>query len=446
VEPLAADDPRQVGAFLLYARLAAGGLGRVYLGYSPAGRAVVIKVVHPGLARDEEFLARFRNEVAAARAVSGMYTAPVVASGLDDDPPWLATVYVPGPTLDDVVARNGPLPEPALWRLATGLVEALEAIHAVGLVHRDLKPSNVLLAADGPHVINFGISRAFDHTYLTATGIVVGTSGYMSPEQAEGREAGPPSDVFSLACVLAYAATGVQPFGTGSTASILHRIVRSEPELATVPPRLRQVLEACLRKNPAERPSLSSLAITFSQGASSMAYPAGPLAEYWPQSVATVIQEATSSRPGAAESDAVPARGVQAPAYLAPSFPQGSPAPFGQATILSPEQRHREKTRWPNIRVGYFFSLVVNTFLFVGSSLRGLIFLILKQLLLLFRLLAEVLVSRGDLAVIRADPATLRTSGERFIEDQIDRAYLALGPPPGASSLPSGGRFYDGRD
>src|SRR5215472_11525499 len=246
-------------------------MGRVYLGYSPAGRAVAVKVVHPELARDEEFLARFRNEVAAARAVSGLYTAPVVASGLDDDPPWLATVFV-----------HGPFPEQALWRLAAGLSEALLAVHASGLVHRDLKPSNVLLAADGPHVIDFGISRAMGGTHLTATGMVVGTPGFMSPEQAEGHEAGPPSDVFSLACVVAYTATGKQPFGSGSAASVLYRVVATEPELAGVPPRLREVLDQCLRKNPADRPPLSTVAAAFSRGAGSLGDGSESLTSFWP--------------------------------------------------------------------------------------------------------------------------------------------------------------------
>ena len=299
MQPLSATDPRTAGEFTLRARLGAGGMGRVYLGYSPAGRAVAVKVVHPELARDEEFLARFRNEVAAARAVSGLYTAPVVASGLTDDPPWLATVYVAGPALDDVIGKNGPLPESSLWRLAAGLSEALLAVHASGLVHRDLKPSNVLLAADGPHVIDFGISRAMGGTHLTATGMVVGTPGYMSPEQAEGNEAGPPSDVFSLACVVAYAATGKQPFGSGSAASVLYRVVATEPELAGVPPRLLDVLQPCLRKNPAERPQLPAVATAFSRGAGTMADSALGLTSFWPQEIADIIRGATADTPGA---------------------------------------------------------------------------------------------------------------------------------------------------
>ena len=235
-------------------------MGRVYLGLSPAGRAVAIKVVNPDLARDSEFLRRFGQEVAAARAVSGIYTAPVVASGLEEHPPWLATAFVPGPSLDQVVSEHGPMPEPALWPLLAGLIEALQAIHACGVVHRDLKPANVLLASDGPRVIDFGISRATDGTALTAAGVVFGTPGYMSPEQAEGKEAGPASDVFALGCVIAYASTGAGPFGGGTAAAVLYRVVHGEPAMNQLPPRLRDAVTACLAKDPAVRPTLAALA------------------------------------------------------------------------------------------------------------------------------------------------------------------------------------------
>src|SRR5436309_6571205 len=259
MKPLAADDPRVIGEYRLRAQLGAGGMGRVYLGLSPAGRAVAIKVVHPELASDAAFLRRFRQEIAAARAVSGIYTAPVVASGLNERPPWLATAFVPGPSLEQVITEHGPLPEQALWPLLGGLVEALQAIHECGVVHRDLKPANVLLATDGPRVIDFGISRAADGTSLTAAGVVFGTPGYMSPEQAEGRGAGPESDVFALACVVAYGATGMGPFGTGTSAAVLYRVVHSEADLSGVPPKLREVLTACLAKDPAARPTLRAL-------------------------------------------------------------------------------------------------------------------------------------------------------------------------------------------
>src|SRR5579859_6365823 len=286
MKALAADDPRVIGEYRLRARLGAGGMGRVYLGLSPAGRAVAVKVVHPELASDADFLRRFGQEVAAARAVSGIYTAPVVASGLDERPPWLATAFVPGPSLDQVVTEHGPLPEQALWPLLGGLVEALQAIHACGVVHRDLKPANVLLAADGPRVIDFGISRAADGTSLTAAGEVFGTPGYMSPEQAEGRGAGPESDVFAVACVVTYGATGTGPFGTGTAAAILYRVVHAEPDLGRVPPRLREVLAACLAKDPAARPTLRALSGMLAGHSET----SGPSAvAFWPPPVAGLI-------------------------------------------------------------------------------------------------------------------------------------------------------------
>jgi serine/threonine protein kinase len=286
MKALAADDPRVIGEYRLRAQLGAGGMGRVYLGLSPAGRAVAIKVVHPDLASDAEFLRRFGQEVAAARAVSGIYTAPVVASGLNERPPWLATAFVPGPSLDQVVSERGPLPEQALWPLLAGLIEALQAIHACGVVHRDLKPANVLLAADGPRVIDFGISRAADGTALTAAGVVFGTPGYMSPEQAEGRGAGPASDVFALGCVVAWAAAGMGPFGTGTAAAILYRVVHAEPVLDGVPPQFREVIAACLAKDPAARPALRALSGAIASGRDAT----GPSAvAFWPSSVARLI-------------------------------------------------------------------------------------------------------------------------------------------------------------
>ncbi len=337
MKPLAADDPRVIGEYRLRAQLGAGGMGRVYLGLSPAGRAVAIKVVHPDLASDADFLRRFGQEVAAARAVSGIYTAPVVASGLNERPPWLATAFVPGPPLDQVVAENGPLPEPALWPLLAGLVEALQAIHACGVVHRDLKPANVLLATDGPRVIDFGIARAADGTSLTAAGVVFGTPGYMSPEQAEGRGAGPESDVFALGCVVAYAAAGMGPFGTGTAAAILYRVVHADPVLDGVPPRLRAVIAACLAKDPAARPSLRALSGMIAGGIDTT----GPSAvAFWPSSVARLIgahqarlEEQTRSRTPegggfswatSAHRPAPPAQ--QPPAQQQPAAQQPAPA------------------------------------------------------------------------------------------------------------------------
>ena len=277
-----------MGAYRLRARLGAGGMGQVFLGYSPAGRAVAVKVIHRELARDPEFRARFRREVAAASAVSGAYTAPVVAAGPDDDPPWLATVFVPGPSLAEAVRAAGPLPAASVWRLAGGLVEALQAVHSCGLVHRDLKPANILLALDGPRVIDFGISRALERTAMTSTGMIVGTPAFMSPEQAEDARVGPPSDVFSLGCVIVFAATGAGPFGNGPQASLLYRVVHAAPALSGMPDRLRELAAGCLAKVPADRPGLAALEAAIAAGRA----PGGDdeLASFWPVPVTRVIR------------------------------------------------------------------------------------------------------------------------------------------------------------
>src|SRR5579864_5584449 len=326
MQSLGADDPRVIGEYRLRARLGSGGMGQVYLGLSPAGRAVAVKVVHPELARDAEFLRRFRQEVASARAVSGIYTAAVVAAGLDQRPPWLATAFVPGPSLSQVIAVHGPLDEPALWPLFAGLVEALQAIHVCGVVHRDLKPGNVLLAGDGPRVIDFGIARATDGTALTATGLVFGTPGYMSPEQAEGKPAGPASDVFALGAVVAYAATGCEPFGSGTAASVLYRVVHTEPDLNEVPPRLRALVAACLAKDPAARPALPALASALAAGTRDTG-PSGM--SFWPRSIASLIGSYQASLDAHASAGTGAATGPGAAGQLAYPATQTYPGPQG---------------------------------------------------------------------------------------------------------------------
>jgi outer membrane protein assembly factor BamB len=285
--PLGADDPRVLGEFRLHFRLGAGGMGRVYLASSPGGRAVAVKVVHARLARDPAFLGRFRREVAAAQAVNGAYAAPVVAAGPDDDPPWLATAYVAGPSLHEAVTETGPLPTDAVLKLAAGLAEALRAIHDAGLVHRDLKPANVLLADDGPRVIDFGIARAQDGTVLTSAGSVLGTPSFMSPEQAQGQPTGPPSDVFSLGGVVYFAATGTGPFGAETPAAMLYRILYTEPDLDRLPPEVRDLAAACLAKDPALRPSPAGLAASLTA-----ALPPGDTQPaFWPAPVARLIAD-----------------------------------------------------------------------------------------------------------------------------------------------------------
>jgi outer membrane protein assembly factor BamB len=289
MDSLTATDLRTAGEFRLLARLGSGGMGQVFLASSLAGRIVAVKVIHRELCQDTEFVRRFRNEVEAAQKVSGWYTAPVVAAGVDDNPPWLATAFVPGPSLDDIVTRHGPLPLPAVWRLAAGLAEALRAIHAAGLIHRDLKPANVLLAPDGPRVIDFGISRTVTDTRLTATGAIIGTLSYMSPEQVQALETGPVSDTFSLGSVLAFAASGAAPF-SGSpgapSASVMYRIVHGEPDLGAVPAEIRGLVEACLAKDPRQRPDLGRVAAHSTATAERLGL--SPAA-FWPQQVARVI-------------------------------------------------------------------------------------------------------------------------------------------------------------
>ncbi|MFD0899074.1 protein kinase domain-containing protein [Actinomadura sediminis] len=260
MRPLQPGDPAWVGPYCILARLGAGGMGVVYLARSPGARLAALKVVRREFADDAGFRARFRREVAAARKVSGLYTAPVLDADADAPQPWFAAAYVPAPTLSEAVARVGTLPEPAVRALGAGLAEALRAVHEAGLVHRDLKPGNVLLAEDGPKIIDFGIAKDADATRFTRTGAVIGTLAYMAPEQiAEGKDAGPAADVFSLAGVLAYAATGAKPFGERDPATVLYEVMYEEPCLDGVPAALRELLAACLAKEPDGRPGLESV-------------------------------------------------------------------------------------------------------------------------------------------------------------------------------------------
>ncbi|MFI2075340.1 serine/threonine-protein kinase [Streptomyces triculaminicus] len=261
MEELSPEDPRELGAYRLLGRLGAGGMGRVYLARSDRGRTVAVKLVQPELAGQEEFRRRFRQEVRAARRVGGEWTAPVLDADTEAEIPWVATGYIAGPSLRQVVdADYGPLPERSVRILGAGLARALQAIHAAGIVHRDLKPSNVLITLDGPRVIDFGIARALETVTdggLTRTGAAVGSPGFMSPEQVRGAQVTPASDVFCLGSVLAYAATGTMPFGTADSGvhALMYRIAEEEPDLTGVPATLRPLISAFLVKDPAQRPT-----------------------------------------------------------------------------------------------------------------------------------------------------------------------------------------------
>ncbi|WP_433173401.1 WD40 repeat domain-containing serine/threonine protein kinase [Actinoallomurus sp. CA-150999] len=261
MDPLRSDDPRQVGPYRLEGRLGAGGMGEVFLGASPSGRKVAVKVVRAQYAADPEFRRRFAREIEAARRVGGFHTAQVVDADPDAASPWMVTAFVPGPSLRQVVLRQGPLAPHAVRGLGTGLAEGLAAIHACGLVHRDLKPGNVIMAPDGPRIIDFGIARAADATALTSAGVVVGTFSFMSPEQVRADATGPASDVFSLGCVLAYAALGRGPFDATTIPAIVRKIVGAPPDLAglTADPHLRDLIVRCLDKDAARRPDVQAV-------------------------------------------------------------------------------------------------------------------------------------------------------------------------------------------
>jgi eukaryotic-like serine/threonine-protein kinase len=339
IKDLKAGDPVSVGPYKLLGRLGAGGMGQVYLAKSPGGRLVAIKLIRPELAEERGFRTRFAGEIAAARNVSGIYTAAVVDADAEAELPWMATVYVPGPSLTDAVEDSGPLPVKSVLALAAGLAEALQAIHRADLVHRDMKPSNVLLAVDGPRVIDFGISRALERSMMTTTGMVLGSPGFMSPEQAMGEQVGKPSDVFSLGAILAYAATGAGPFGSGPTPALLYRVVREEPDLSQVPAELRPLIQQCLAKDPAARPTTAGLLTSLSDDVEVIT------GEWLPQAIADGMSRyrptlQTPLPPSLREPDSVPVEPLPASsepaAVTGPSAGEPARPAVGSAAVAPP--------------------------------------------------------------------------------------------------------------
>ncbi|MEE1770448.1 protein kinase [Streptomyces sp. JV185] len=248
----------RIGEYVIERELGSGGMGSVYLGRSRSGRAVAIKVVRAEYAADPRFRERFRKEVEAARKVGGFHTAALVDADPDAERPWMASAYVEGPTLADEITRRGRLTEAELWKLAAELAEALKAIHSCDLVHRDLKPANIVMARDGARVLDFGIAHALEGTRLTGDGVVVGTAGYHSPEQAQGHPVTGACDVFALGAVLV-AAAGGSAFGRGSAYGLMYRVVHGTADVSAVPGPLRPLVLACLRKAPGSRPTPSRL-------------------------------------------------------------------------------------------------------------------------------------------------------------------------------------------
>ncbi|MGW1297454.1 serine/threonine-protein kinase [Streptomyces sp. NPDC002533] len=311
--------PERIGGYIVERELGAGGMGTVYLARSRGGRAVAVKVARSELASDPHFRERFRAEVAAARSVGGFHTAPVVDADPDAAAPWLATAYIPGPTLSALLEAEGPMDEARLRQLGAALAEALAAIHGCGLVHRDLKPGNIIMAPDGPRVLDFGIARALESTRLTATGTAFGTPGFLAPEQAQGQEVDGAADVFALGAVLV-AAAGGSAFGAGTPMGLMYRSVHEPPDLDAVPEGLRPVLAACLAKAPEDRPIPAGLLDLFVPDA----VPSPPAAPYAP-TVAVVTPPPPSYAPS----------NTPTPAYQAPHHSHLPPHQH-QATPNSP--------------------------------------------------------------------------------------------------------------
>ena len=320
MQPLTSDDPAQIGNYRLQARLGVGGMGQVYLAYTPAGRPVALKVVRSELSDDQDFRVRFRQEIQAAQRVRGLYTAELIDADPAATPPWLVTAYVPGPSLEDVIDNHGPMPEAMVFRLVAGVAEALQAIHAAGVIHRDLKPSNVLLAADGPRVIDFGIARALAAMPLTRSDIIMGSPDFLSPEQILDRPITPAIDVFALGSLAAFAATGRLPFGQGNMTEVAHRVVQEPPDLAGCPVRLLTLIEACLEKNAEVRPAPGQVLEFCLARAAELADPSQPPSRPWSAWGLTDGAPEHSARPAASATPVLPD-----PAQL----PGGGPAAAG---------------------------------------------------------------------------------------------------------------------
>ncbi|MEU1081739.1 protein kinase [Streptomyces sp. NPDC005908] len=332
-KPLQEGDPGDVGGYRLAAVLGTGGMGKVYLSYTPGGRPIALKVIRPEFSEDPEFRRRFKQEVQAAQRVQGLYTAPVIDFDTDGAQPWLATAYVPGPSLAHAVAQHGGLPLRSVLLLTVGVAEALTVIHGAGIVHRDLKPANVLLASDGPRVIDFGIARAADTTALTGTGVSVGTPAFMAPEQASAGTVTPATDVFALGQIAAFAAIGSPAYGEGPSHAVLYRIVHEDPDLSRLPTELLPMVSRCLSREPVDRPSLTEI-IGLCHELSPTALHQGE--DWLPQTVADSITERLRL-PGPARTPRPMPTVAPTPTEVSPSTPPpGTVDPYAPTGLATP--------------------------------------------------------------------------------------------------------------
>ncbi|MET9959919.1 serine/threonine-protein kinase [Streptomyces sp. NPDC006326] len=405
MEQLKAGDPAAVGPYRITARLGAGGMGQVYLGESRSGRRVAVKVVRPEIASDPGFRARFRREVEAAKAVGGFWTATVVDADPEAETPWVASDYIPAPDLAERIRQSGPLTEDAVWRLGAGIAEALHSVHRAGLVHRDLKPANILLTENGPRLIDFGIAKALNGaTLLTRTGVAIGTAGFMSPEQARGGSVGTASDIFSLGTVLCFAATGRMPFGEGSAAELLYRVVHEKPDLERVPEGLRAVLGGCLEKRAELRPSAEDVLSALSGGGAVTVSPPARDAD-------------TGMRP--------PAPPPDPPAASPPPLPgRGAPhtVPVGDVVMDAvmdavPVPAAVPRQSGPPVEVRYSMGhmrVAVAAMLAAAVPLGVAVYSFKDHPLLavLVSIVALALFSLGGLAMARGDEACVRVAGD----------------------------------
>lgn len=339
MDPLQTGDPANVGPYRLLGRLGTGGMGQVFLGRDGRGRLAAVKVVHDSLLANPEFRQRFAREIDIAARVRAPWTVVLLDADPNAPRPWMATDYVAGPSLEQAV-RAGPLPEVSVGALGQRLAEALAALHATGLIHRDVKPSNVLLADDGPRLLDFGIARAADTTRITHTGLSIGTPAYMSPEQARGEDSGPPSDVFSLASVLTFAATGEGPFGYApSPVAMLRRVSDGDPDLSGLPDRLRAELRPCLARKPEKRPTAAQFAQRLAHWSASEAR-AGRRRPAW-STVALVVLSVIALALLAVviwlgrRDAAPPPPGAALPAAAPPVSAPPAPRPTSKATVLA---------------------------------------------------------------------------------------------------------------